>query len=44
MPKTGTTEDILCWYVILQGKIEKKSCEDTEANFGRVKLPLGGQG
>ena len=42
--ETGTTEDVLRWYITLQEIFEKKSCEDAEAKFGIVELLLGGQG
>ena len=42
--ETGTTEDVLCWYVTLQEIFETKPCEDAEAKFGMVELLLGGQG
>ena len=42
--ETGTTEDVLWWYIPLQGIFEKKPCEDAEAKVGMVELLLGGQG
>ena len=42
--ETGTTEDVLRWYMTLQEIFEKKPCEDAEAKFGMVELLLGGQG
>ena len=42
--ETGTTEDVLRWYITLQEIFEKKSCEDAEAEFGMVELLLGCQG
>ena len=42
--ETGTTEDVLRWYITLQEIFEKKPCEDAEAKFGMVELLLGGQG
>ena len=42
--ETGTTEDILRWYIALQEIFEKKPCEDAESKFGVVELLLGGQG
>ena len=42
--ETGTTDDVLCWYITLQEILEKKPCEDAEAKFGMVELLLGGQG
>ena len=42
--ETGTTEDVLRWYITLQDIFEKKPCEDAEAKFGMVELLLGGQG
>ena len=44
--ETGTTEDVLRWYITLQEIFEKKPCEDAEAKFGmertkhsRILLP-----
>ena len=31
--ETGTTEDILHWYITLQENFEKKPCEDVEGNL-----------
>ena len=38
--ETGTTEDVLRWYITLQEIFEKKPCEDAEAKFGMVELLL----
>ena len=32
--ETGTTDDVLWWYITLQENFEKKPCEDAEAKFG----------
>ena len=32
--ESGTTEDVLHWYITLQELFEKKPCEDAEAKFG----------
>ena len=42
--ETGTTEDVLRWYITLQEIFEKKPCDDAEGKFGMVELLLGGQG
>ena len=42
--ETGTTEDVLHWYITLQDILEKKSCDNVEAKFGMVERLLGCQG
>ena len=41
--ETGTTEDVLRWYITLQRILGKSPSEDAEAKFGMLELLLGGK-